>query len=405
MNQPNVPTVMLKPGREKSLLRRHPWLFDGAIARVMGNPQIGDTVQVLTAAQQPMGWGSISPRSQIRVRMWNFDPETVVDEAWLATQLRRAIARRQVLLSDPNHTACRLVAAESDGLPGIIVDRYDRVLVCQLLTAGANHWRDRLLQTLMQVLPEFGLACDSLYERSDADVRAKEGLPVQVGLLHGAEPPDLVDIQEGSVRFGVDVRTGHKTGFYLDQRDNRAIAQQVCAGQEVLNCFSYTGGFSVAALAGGAATVVNVDSSTAALTLSEANHQQNGFDGDYAQHLQGDVFQVLRQFRDEARQFDTIILDPPKFVDSQASLQRAARGYKDINRLACLLLRPGGTLFTFSCSGLMPTDLFQKIVADAALDARRETQLVQRLGQSIDHPTLLSFPEGFYLKGLRCRVD
>jgi len=391
-------TIALKPGREKSLRRRHPWVFEGAIAQVKGDPQSGETVAVVAADGTPLGWGSFSPRSQIRVRMWNFDLQETVDAAWIEQRLQRAIAARTSLL-DATHTACRLVAAESDGLPGVIVDRYGDTLVCQFLATGAEFWRSTLVEHLQGMFP--GL---NIYERSDVDVRSKERLPLRSGVVAGQQPPDLIPIEEGGLRFSVDVSRGHKTGFYLDQRENRAIARHYAAGQDVLNCFSYTGGFSVAALAGGAAHVLNVDSSAAALALSEKNHELNGVEGDRVTHQEGDVFQVLRQLHQEQRQFDLIILDPPKFVESQSSLNRAARGYKDINRLAFLLLRPGGVLLTFSCSGLMPVDLFQKIVADAALDAHREAQIVQRLSQAADHPVLLSFPESFYLKGFVCRV-
>jgi len=392
-------TIALKLGREKSLRRRHPWVFDGAIARVNGDPRSGETVAVVAQDGTPLGWGSYSPRSQIRVRMWSFDPEETVDATWMAQRLHRAIALRASRLSEADQEACRLVAAESDSLPGLIVDRYGETLVCQFLAAGAEYWRTTLVEQLQTLLP--GL---SLYERSDVDVRSKEHLPQRTGLLAGAEPAELVPIQEGGLQFWVDLRHGHKTGFYLDQRENRAIAAHYAHGSEVLNCFSYTGGFSVAALAGGASHVLNVDSSAAVLNLSEKNHALNGLGGDRVTHQEGDVFQVLRQLHQEQRQFDLVILDPPKFVESQASLNRAARGYKDINRLAFLLLRPGGILLTFSCSGLMPVDLFQKIVADAALDAGREAQIIRRLTQAADHPTLLSFPESFYLKGFVCQV-
>lgn len=392
-------TVVLKPKREKSLLRRHPWVFEGAIGQVSGKPKSGETVLVRAASGQPLGLGSYSPQSQIRVRMWTFDLEEAVDQDFFQRRLKRAIVARQALLHHHAQTACRLVAAESDALPGVIVDRYAEVLVCQFLTAGAEYWRSTIVECLQGCFPGA-----SLYERSDVDVRQKEGLPLRSGGLLGSEPSEPLEIQEGRFRVLVDVRSGHKTGFYLDQRENRAIVADFAKAQRVLNCFSYTGGFSLAALMAGVDHVLNVDASAAVLELSEHNHQLNNLPPEKYAHLEGDVFRVLRQFRDEGRQFDLIVLDPPKFVESQATLPRASRGYKDINRLACLLLRSGGFLVTFSCSGLMPTDLFQKIVADAALDAQREVQMIRRLGQAADHPTLLSFPEGFYLKGLLCRV-
>ena len=391
--------IALKPGRDKSLRRRHPWIFEGGTGRVMGNPDKGDTVAVLGADGGLLGWGAYSPKSQIRVRMWSFDPDDIINASWIGHRVTEAIARRSTGIDATTSTACRLVAAESDRLPGVIVDRYGEVLVCQFLSAGAEFWRSPIVQALQDAFPGH-----SIYERSDVDVRSKEKLPARSGLLHGEEPPELVSMQEGNLKFLVDVRHGHKTGFYLDQRENRAIASRHAQGRTVLNCFSYTGGFSVAALVGGATHVLNIESSGPAIALSEQNHQLNGIDPDRYTHQEGDVFQVLRQLRDQNQQFDLIVLDPPKFVDSQASLQRAARGYKDINRLAFSLLRPGGLLMTFSCSGLMPTDLFQKIVSDAALDAQREAQIIQRLSQSADHPTLLSFPESTYLKGFVCQA-
>lgn len=391
--------IRLKPGREKSLLRRHPWVFDGAIAHISGQPQMGETIGLYSAQGQMLGLGGYSPQSQIRVRMWTFDSHSEINDHWLHHRLEQAIATRHLCLSDPCH-ACRLVAAESDGLPGLIVDRYADVLVCQFLAAGAERWRHAIAHSLQTLFP-----MASLYERSDVDVREKEGLPSRTGLLYGSEPPEYFTIREATVKYWVDIRNGHKTGFYLDQRENRAIVGELAAGKRVLNCFSYTGGFSLSALRGGASHVMNVDSSATVLQLSEKNHALNQFTGDRYQHREGDVFRVLRQLRDEGQQFDLIVLDPPKFVESQSQLQRAARGYKDINRLAFLLLRPHGLLVTFSCSGLLSAELFQKIVADAALDAQRPAQIIRRLGQAADHPTLLSFPEGFYLKGLVCRVN
>lgn len=396
---PALPTIRLKPGREKSLLRHHPWVFDGAIAQVSGEPQLGETVAVLGQTGQPLGVGSFSPRSQIRVRMWSFTPDVAVDQSLMHARIQQAIARRQTFLTPSEQTACRLIAAESDGLPGVVVDRYGPVLVCQFLTAGAEFWREVIVEALANAFPDA-----SLYERSDVDVREKEGLRARSGLLRGADLPDLVTIQEGTMHFLVDVQRGHKTGFYLDQRDNRAAVATLAKGRSMLNCFSYTGGFSVAALLQGASHVLNVDSSPSILALSEKNHQLNHLTASQYDHLEGDVFRLLRQFRDEGRQFDLIVLDPPKFVESQSHLERAARGYKDINRLAFLLLNPGGILATFSCSGLMPVDLFQKIVADAALDAHRDAQILRRLTQAADHPTLLPFPEAFYLKGFLCQV-
>jgi 23S rRNA (cytosine1962-C5)-methyltransferase len=300
--------------------------------------------------------------------------------------------------SDTN--ACRLVCAESDGLPGLIVDRYDRWAVCQFLSAGSEYWKLTIVTCLNNLMP----ALSGIYERSDADVRKKEGLAMTTGGLSGEEPPDQVDITENGCRYRVDVKGGHKTGFYLDQRDNRACVAAYARGADMLNCFAYTGGFAVAALKAGAAHVVNIDSSAPALELARTHVALNQLDSHRVDHITGDVFSLLRRYRTDGRTFDVVVLDPPKFVNAKDGLMRASRGYKDISRLAFELLRPGGTLFTFSCSGLMGRDLFQKIVADAALDAGRHAVILHWLNQSPDHPTALNFPEGSYLKGLVCRV-
>ena len=391
--------VVLKRGREKSLMRKHPWIFSGAIARVEGNPRPGETVDILAAEGALLARGAYSPRSQMTARVWTFDPQEEVSAQFFADRIARAAASRAALLAGAEPRGVRLVNAESDGLPGIIVDRYGEYAVAQFLTTGAEHWKGAVVEALSRLE---GIA--GIYERSDADAREKEGLPKLVGALSGAEPPDLIEIREGPCRYLVDVKRGHKTGFYLDQRENRAAIGEFARGADTLNCFSYTGGFGIAALAAGAASATNVDSSAPALELARRNAEVNGFDAAKQAHVEGDAFTVLRRWRDEGRAFDLIVLDPPKFAESKAMLPRASRGYKDINLLAFKLLDPGGILFTFSCSGLMSPELFQKIVSDAALDAGREAQIVRRLGQASDHPTLLSFPESSYLKGFICRV-
>jgi 23S rRNA (cytosine1962-C5)-methyltransferase len=392
-------SIVLKQGREKSLLRRHPWVFSGAIAEVKGDPQAGETVEVVTSKGDFIARGAYSPHSQITVRIWMFDPNEEVSASFFLARLEQALHFRQSFMDIHPDSAGRLVYAESDGLPGIIVDRYSDFLVCQFLTAGAEYWRQEIVDQLRALMPLKGI-----YERSDPDMRTKEGLTPRSGLLTGQMPPDLVMIQEGPCRFWVDIQRGQKTGFYLDQRENRAFVAAYSRGTEVLNCFAYSGAFGIRALNGGAIRVTNVDSSSAALDLAKRNGVLNGFGDRTMENIEGDVFHVLRSFRDSSRQFDLIILDPPKFADSRSQLERASRGYKDINLLAFKLLRPGGLLFTFSCSGAMPTDLFQKIVADAALDAEREAQIIRFLAQAPDHPTGLHFPEGRYLKGLVCRV-
>lgn len=392
-------SIILKARREKSLRRRHPWIFSGAIANVEGLPQPGQTVDILTLDGTAYGRGAYSPRSQIAVRVWTFDPSEEVSPAFFRARLERAIRSRHTLVGTHNLVAYRLVHAEADGLPGLIVDRYGEVLVCQFLTAGAEYWKRTIVAQLEQLIPNAGI-----YERSDVDVRQKEGLAPCTGVLSGRPPPELVEIQEGPCRFAVDIKRGHKTGFYLDQRDNRAHVVEYAGGAEVLNCFAYTGGFGIAALKAAATKVTNVESSSAALVLAQRNVELNSLDMAKVENVEGDTSMVLRQYRDSRRQFDVIILDPPKFAKSRSQLERASRGYKDINLLAFKLLRPGGILFTFSCSGLMDPYLFQKIVADAALDAGRDAQILRRLTQAPDHLSALNFPEGSYLKGLVCRV-
>lgn len=391
--------IKLKPGREKSLDRHHPWIFSSGIHNIKGQPLAGATVDVVAHDGRWLGRGAWSPESQIQVRIWSFDREQEIDRAFFLRRIERAQKARDVLIARQGLTGYRLIAAESDGLPGITIDRYANVLVCQLLSAGADYWRDTLVSVLAELYPD----C-AIYERSDVDSRKKEGLALTTGLLHGELPPMPVVIEENGVKIAVDVTTGHKTGFYLDQRDNRVVAARAVAGKSVLNCFCYTGTFGVYAAKGGAASIENVDVSSQALATAKANMALNGLDDSQVQYTEADVFKLLRQYRDEGRKFDVVVLDPPKFADNKAQLPGACRGYKDINMLAMQLLVPGGTLLTFSCSGLMPADLFQKIVADAALDAKREAQFTERLSQAADHPIAAAFPEGFYLKGLVATV-
>lgn len=392
------PNIILLKGRERSLKRRHPWVFSGAVQRLDGQPETGQTVLVTSHAGQPLGRGAWSPESQLRCRLWTFDPHEEIDEAFFTRRLEAALALRQPL-QDADTDAVRLVHGEADGLPGVIVDRYGPVLVGQFLSAGAEYHKQLLASLLMKLT-----GASALLERSDTDARRKEGLEPAVGLLAGQEPAARVEIREAGLRYLVDPRAGHKTGFYLDQRDNRADLGAHTAGAEVLNCFSYTGGFALAALRGGAAQVTDVETSADALALAREHVALNALDqGRYAQ-IDGDVFHVLRELRDRGRSFDAIVLDPPKFADSASALERAARGYKDINLLALKLLRPGGRLWTFSCSAHMVPELFKKVVTDAAVDAGRDVILERELRQGADHPVLLTFPESLYLKGLVVRV-
>lgn len=393
-------SITLIAGREKSLLRRHPWVFSRAVDKVQGQPNAGDTVEILSQKGQWLGRGFYSPQSQIRARVWTFDQNEAVDEAFFLRRLERAKAGRQPMITEQGLTGYRLCAAESDGLPGVTIDVYANVVVCQLLSTGAERWRTAIVKALTTLYPD---SC--IYERSDVAVRKKEGLKERKGLLAGTLPEQPVTIEENNgVRILVDVEQGHKTGFYLDQRDNRRIAARYCEHKRVLNCFSYTGAFGVYALKGGANEVVNVDMSESALALAKQNVELNQLDLSRARFEQADVFKLLREYREQGQRFDVIVLDPPKFAESKAQLNGACRGYKDINMLAFQLLNAGGVLLTFSCSGLMTQDLFQKIVADAALDAGRDAQILERLNQAADHPIGTAYPEGHYLKGLVVRA-
>jgi 23S rRNA (cytosine1962-C5)-methyltransferase len=389
-------SLHLKPGREKSLLRRHPWIFSGAVSRVDDEPASGDSVAVRASTGAFLGRAAYSPTSQIRARVWTFEDEPV-DADFFRRKIRAALEMRRRLNVKGRSDAYRLVYAESDGLPGLIVDRYGEVLVLQSLTTGAEFWKETLADILLE---EASLS--AIYERSDADVRELEGLPPKVGLLRGSITNYRLPITENHLKFNINFETGHKTGFYLDQRDNRLRVRELSEGRDVLDCFCYTGGFTVNALAGGAKSVLSVDSSADALALVRENIALNSLPVTRHTSLEGDVFQLLRKFRDEGRAFDMIILDPPKFAPTAAQAEKAARGYKDINLLAFKLLRPGGILVTFSCSGGVDAALFQKIVAGAALDAGVEAQIVEHLSQAADHPVALNFPEGAYLKGLVC---
>lgn len=395
----------LKSGREKPILNRHPWIFSGAVSHIEDEAEDGELVGVADSRGRRLAIGYLNRRSQIIVRLLTWDPDEAVDTGFWRRRLERAIAGRSRLADGSATDAYRLVHAEADGMPGLVVDRYGDWLVVQCLTLGMARRRDEIV-ALLADLPSLSRqslpAPAGIYARDDADVRRKEGLPLESGRMWGAEPPDRVEITEQGHRFLVDVRRGHKTGFYLDQRENRLRTAVYCAGQDVLNAFAYTGGFGVYAGGAGARSVVNVETSAEALALAEANLALNRCAPQ--EMVMDDVFQVLRRYRDEGRTFDLVILDPPKFATSQAQLMDATRGYKDANLLALQLLRPGGLLVTFSCSGLVSADLFQKIVFGACVDAGRDVQIIKRLVQGPDHPVLLTFPESAYLKGLLCRV-
>ena len=391
-----VPALVLKPGREKSLRHRHPWIFSGAIDRVIGAPQPGDTVEVRSRDDQRLALAAYSPASQIRARVWTFDESEPIDAAFFERRIARAAAARSALIDERNN-ACRLIHAEADGLPGVIADRYAHTVVVQLSSAGAEAWRDVIVHALATGDTE------CVFERSDAEVRTLEGLSPRAGVVQGQLPAATTMVEDG-LAYRVDVEGGQKTGFYLDQRDNRRIVRARAANARVLNAFCYTGGFTLAALAGGAAPVLSIDSSTDALALARENLTRNPqLDGSRAEWREADVFAELRKLRDANRAFDLIVLDPPKFAPTAAHAARASRAYKDINLLALKLLAPGGLLATFSCSGGVSAELFQKIVAGAAEDARAEVSIVARMTASADHPVALNFPEGDYLKGLLLR--
>jgi 23S rRNA (cytosine1962-C5)-methyltransferase len=389
--------IRLRQGKERSLLKRHPWVFEGSIAKGKADP--GETVRIEAHDGRFLGWGGYSPQSAIRVRAWSFDEAERIDAAFFARRVQRAVALRARLAVDSD--GVRLVHGEADGLPGLVVDRYGDTLVAQVGFVGAERWKDPIADALLAAT---GTA--RLYERSDLGVRKLEGLPEQQGWLRGDGPTQL-QIREHGWTLQVDIAQGHKTGTYLDQRDNRLhFAQAVrhfgCA--EVLNCYSYTGGFTLAALAGGAQRVTSVDSSAPALALACRHVQSNGFDDTRHEAVDADVNSTLRNCLEQGRRFDAIVLDPPKFAHTAAQAERAARAYKDINRLGLKLLRPGGLLFTFSCSGGIGPELFHKIVAGAGIDAGVDAAIVRRMAAAPDHPTTLEFPEGDYLSGLALLV-
>jgi len=392
-------SVILKPGREKSVLRKHPWIFSGAVAQVEGKPSAGETVLVTADDRKPLALGSYSPESQIVVRIWTWNPEEVIGLDFFRKKVVTAVRFRESIGMTGPIDACRMIFSESDGLPGLVTDRYGDYLVCQFSSAGADSWKKELVLALSEILP-----CKGIFERSDLDIRHKEGMSESTGILWGEVPPETIRISEEGRIFEVNLREGHKTGHYLDQRENHSLVQKNASGRTVLDCFSYTGGFAIAALTGQASHVTLVDSSAPALARAAGNTRLNGFSDSVFDTTEADVFRFLRTAKDQNKTYDLIILDPPKFVESKSQLEKGARAYKDINRLAAMLLNPGGILFTFSCSGHMEEALFQKIVADAALDARRDLRILRWLSQSPDHPVSAAFPEGKYLKGLMAAV-
>ncbi|WP_300453622.1 class I SAM-dependent methyltransferase [Accumulibacter sp.] len=393
--------LVLLPHKDRSLARRHPWIFAGAVDRLDGRARPGDTVEVVAANGRPLAKAAWSPASKIRARVWTFDPAEVVDDAFFKRHIQAALERRQSIPELRYQDGLRLLHGESDGLPGVIADRYGDTVVLQLTAAGADRWRRAIIGALQRAS-----GCARIYERSDSDVRRLEGLDAVTGWVLGTAPATPLTIVENGVRMQVDVTAGHKTGFYLDQRENRRLTRDLAADRMTLNCFCYTGGFSLQALAGGAAHVLSIDSSAPALATAIDNLALNPqLAAERAEWRQADVFAELRTLRSAGQRFDLIILDPPKFAPSAAYAERAARAYRDINVLGFRLLNPGGLLMTYSCSGGIRGEHFQQIVSDAALDAGRQARLLRRLAAPPDHPVALHFGEGEYLKGLLCQVD
>jgi 23S rRNA (cytosine1962-C5)-methyltransferase len=393
--------LTLRAGREKPFENRHPWVFSGATARVEGDPEPGDLVAVYSDRGHFLATGYYNPRSQISARILTWDPQQAIGRAFWGNLLERAAAGRRQLSLDEETTAYRLVNGEADGLPGLIVDRYADFVVIQALTMGIEKRKQELVQLLVELLAPAGIL-----ERSDVAVRSKEGLQPASGQLWGETPPDQLLIRENGHEFLVDLHHGHKTGFYLDQRENRALfgGKSEVGGRDLLNVFSYSGGFSVYAASAGVERITNIDSSIPALELAEANMQMNAPGRANDAYLAGDAFEILRYLRDQDDHFDTVILDPPKFAHSKEDVKRASRGYKDLNLQALELIRPGGVLATFSCSGHISAELLQKILFGAAVDAGRDVQIMRTLSQASDHPILVTFPESAYLKGFLCRV-
>lgn len=397
----SIPTITLKPGKERALLRRHPWVYATGVASVSGRPKSGQTVRVQDSKKNFLAWAAFSPESALRARCWSFNETDVIDENWIDEKIRLAIAAREPLRSRTN--AIRLIFGEADFLPGLIVDQYNNQIVTQFQSAGVEYWRAEIGKSIVK---HTGIS--EVYDRSDAATRTREGLPERKEVLEGDEPPEEIEIVEDGIKYGVDVRKGHKTGFYVDQRDNRLLARKLAEafrrkhgrGLRALNCFCYTGGFSLALKAGGADEIVSIDSSADALTMAKENAKRNGFDDGSMKWIEANVFEALRKFRDEGEKFDLVILDPPKFASSHHHVEKAARAYKDINLNGLRILDKDGHLLTFSCSGAIDVDLFQKIIAGAVIDSKVDAWMIQRLGAGMDHPLLMTHPEGEYLKGL-----
>jgi 23S rRNA (cytosine1962-C5)-methyltransferase len=392
--------IILKKGREKSVRNHHPWLFSGAIAKIERKPEPGEIVQVCDSHSEPLAAGYYNSHSQIRVRILDWDNEAIISKDWWRKWIDEAIGHRRQLAEDDSTDAYRLIYSESDVLPGLIVDKYADYLAIQVTTAGIERVKHDIIEILADIMKPAGI-----YERSGADIRALEGLKESSGVVYGQTPPSRLAIKENGHLFEVDITAGQKTGFYLDQRDNRAKVAACAKGFDILDCFSHTGAFSVYALASGAKAVTLVDSSTDCLELAKRNIALNELESSRAEYIAGDAFEILRQFRDDGRRFDLVILDPPKFAKNKSHLKKALAGYKDINMLGMELLNPGGLLATFSCSGLVDYETLKTVLFWAAVDTGKRVRIIEDLYQASCHPRLITFPEGTYLKGALCRVD
>lgn len=390
--------IILKKGKEKAAVLRHPWIFSGALDKIKGKPANGEIVAVWSASQEFLAYGYFNDQSRVALRLMEWNQDVVIDEAWYTQKLKEAIASRTHLLDDNTNT-CRLVFSEADLLPGLIVDKYADFLSVQILSAGIETVKDVIINILRSLLNPKGI-----FDKSDAGARKHENLDPTQGLLWGEEPPEFIEVKENGVVYHINIAEGQKSGFYCDQRDNREILAAYTKGKTVLDCFCYSGGFTLNSLKAGASHVTSVDSSALAIETLKHNLSLNGFSDTMQTSVQSDVNKQLRVFKDESQKFDVVVLDPPKYAPSRSALDRAARAYKDLNRLGMLLLQPGGILATYSCSGAVDMETFKQIIAWAALDAGREVQIIKQFHQPEDHPIRMSFPEGEYLKGLLLRV-
>lgn len=391
--------VILKKGKEKAALQRHPWIFSGAIDKVKGSPLNGEVVMVRAADKEFLAYGYYNAQSRVAVRLLEWDESITIDKAWYQQKLQNAIAARQPVLQDQQTNTCRLVFSESDFLPGLIVDQYADFLSLQILSAGMETIKQDIIDILKEELKPAGI-----FDKSDANARTHENLEIAQGLLWGEMPPEFIEVKENGILYHINIAEGQKSGFYCDQRDNRRILAEYVKDKQVLDCFSYSGGFSLNSLSKGASHVTSVDSSALALETLQHNVVLNGYDQSQQTSIQSDVNKQLRQFKEDGKKFDVIVLDPPKYAPSRSALDRAARAYKDLNRHAIYLLESGGLLATFSCSGAVDIETFKQIIAWAALDAGREVQIIKQFNQPEDHPIRVSFTEGEYLKGLLLRV-